>query len=195
MNSRPAVIVIVTFLPLVLLVLLLADLVILYRLRGSIRSNRRLMAGLRLTALGAALLFAGTLLLLAPILPPLRALGIIGETNTLRVLVTRGVFLFVIGSLTAMVSARNAFSIPWGNLMTQSDSPTRAVLIGIAVLVSLFLGYRGIKYAQCRARCAADCAAQAQAMNPFAAFGGRNDLGRALCEQTKKLCLSGCSYL
>jgi hypothetical protein len=78
--------------------------------------------------------------------------------------------------------------------MTQTNDPMRALLIGVLVLAGLFLSFRGVKYAQCRSRCQTDCARQAEEMNPFRAFGGRNDLGRVLCEKTRDLCLSGCSF-
>ncbi len=72
---------------------------------------------------------------------------------------------------------------------------THHIYIAIAIVVTLFLGYRGVIYSNCRAGChpEKDCAAEAEQMNPFAGFGARNDLGRAQCEMFKRFCLNSCS--
>jgi hypothetical protein len=78
----------------------------------------------------------------------------------------------------------------------RSGSPpmTGPIVLGVGLIAGLFLAYRGLEYSRCRSSCQADCDAEAQRQNPFAGFGVRNDVGRALCASRVSECFASCRF-
>jgi len=86
----------------------------------------------------------------------------------------------------------------WGAALlasrVRSGSVVGPALLSVGLVAGLFLAYRGLAYSRCKSSCQVDCEAVAQQGNPFAGFGVRNDLGRALCESRVRDCLASCRF-
>jgi hypothetical protein len=108
----------------------------------------------------------------------------------------------VLGVLGAVVLVRGLTTRPpdrsaTGSQATAAAGGRRTLVSSIAlaaVLGGLFFGYRGYEYQRCRSACLRDCFEEAESGNPFASFGARNDVGRALCERQAKDCAARCRF-
>lgn len=85
-------------------------------------------------------------------------------------------------SLETWLAVMRPTPTPSATVIPAHSDPMKAVIVGIAILVALFLGYRAMKFIQCKSGCEDDCS------------GHPTELGQLLCRHEVERCRQRCDF-